>query len=76
MKLSANLVFHDRTKHVEIQYHYIRDMVQRNTVQLKYIGTDEETTNFLTKPLAQVKFAYFRDMIEVVENEALLERES
>lgn len=32
VKLSTNPLFHDRMKHVEIQYHYIRDMVQRNFV--------------------------------------------
>jgi hypothetical protein len=34
MKLSKNLVFHDRSKHIEIKYHYIRDMVQRGAVRL------------------------------------------
>jgi hypothetical protein len=29
VKLSENLVFHDKSKHIEIKYHYIRDMVQR-----------------------------------------------
>lgn len=34
VKFSKNPVFHDRSKHVEIQYHYNRDMVQRRAVQL------------------------------------------
>jgi hypothetical protein len=34
IKLSGNLVFHDRSNHIEIQYHFIRDYVQRGEVEL------------------------------------------
>ena len=34
MKLSENPVFHDKSKHIEIKYHYIRDMVYRGAVKL------------------------------------------
>ena len=34
VKLSENPVFHDKLKHIEIKYHYIRDMVQRGAVKL------------------------------------------
>ena len=36
VKLSKNPVFHDKSKHIEIKYHYIRDMVQRGAVKLQY----------------------------------------
>ena len=41
VKLSKNLVFHDRPKHIEIKYHYIRDMVQRRIVKLQYVAIEE-----------------------------------
>jgi hypothetical protein len=41
MRLSKNLVFHDKSKHIEIKYHYMRDMVQRGAIELQYISTDE-----------------------------------
>jgi hypothetical protein len=34
IKMTKNLVFHDRSKHIEIHYHYIRDMVQRGALKL------------------------------------------
>ena len=34
VKLFNNIVFHDMSKHIEIKYHYIRDMVQRGAVKL------------------------------------------
>ena len=76
MKLSVNPVFHDRTKHVEIKYHYIKDMVLRKAIQLRYISTNEQTANILTKPLSKIKFVYFRDKLGMVENPVLTEKES
>ena len=34
VQMSVNLVHHDTTKHVEMRYHYVRDMVQRRDVEL------------------------------------------
>ena len=67
MKSSKNPVFHDKSKHIEIKYHYILDMVQRGVVKLKYVTTDEQIADVLTKPLARVKFEYFRDKLGVVQ---------
>ena len=39
--MSENPVFHDKSKHIEIKYHYIRDMVQRGVVKLQYVATDK-----------------------------------
>ena len=41
VKLSKNLVFHDKSKHIDIKYHYIRDMVQTGAVKLHYVVIDE-----------------------------------
>ena len=63
VKFFENLVFHDRSKHIEIKYHYIRDMVQRGAVKLQYVATNEQIADVLTKPLARVKFEYFRERL-------------
>jgi hypothetical protein len=73
--LSENPVFHDRSKHIEIKYHFIRDVVQRGAVKLQYIRTDEQVADILTKPLSRLKFVYFRDKLGLVENVSLAERE-
>ena len=41
VKLSENPVFHDKSKHIEIKYHYIMDMVQKGAVKLQYVVMDE-----------------------------------
>jgi hypothetical protein len=75
VKLSENLVFHDRSKHIEIKYHYIRDMVQRKTIHMQYLSTHEQIVDTFTKPLAKTKFKYFRERLGLVENASLVERE-
>ena len=65
--LSKNPVFQDRSKHIDIRYHFIRDMVQRGAVRLDHIGTDEQVANILTKLLGKVKFLTFRESLGVVE---------
>jgi hypothetical protein len=53
VKLSKNPVFYDRSNHIEIKYHYIRDMVQRKTVHVQYLPTHEHIIDIFTKPLAK-----------------------
>ena len=68
-------MFHDRSKHIEMSYHFIRDLVQRGAMKLQYIRADEQITDILTKPLSASKFVYFRDKLGMVENGSLAERE-
>jgi hypothetical protein len=75
VKLSENPVFHDRLKHIEIKYHYIRDMVQRKVVHVQYLPTHDRIVDIFTKPLAKMKFKYFRERLDLVENTSLAERE-
>ena len=68
IKLSENPVFHDRLKHIDIRYHFIRDYVQRGAVQLKYIPIGEHVADILTKALGKIKFTYFVENMGMVEN--------
>ena len=62
-------MFHDKSKHIEIKYHYIRYIVQRGVVKLQYVATDKQIADVLTKPLARVKFEYFREKLGVLQIE-------
>ena len=74
VKLSENLVFHDKSKHIEMRYHYLRDTVQKGAICLQYVPT-EQIADIFTKPLTAVKFVYFRDKLGMAENASLAERE-
>jgi hypothetical protein len=75
IKLIENPVFHDRSKHIDMKYHYIQDLVQRNTVKLQYIATSEQIVDILTKPLTLRQFVQLRGKLGVTKNDSLAERE-
>ncbi|KAE8721075.1 hypothetical protein F3Y22_tig00016885pilonHSYRG00007 [Hibiscus syriacus] len=52
--LSKNPVFHDRSKHIDIRYHYIRECVARNDVEVEYVNSQDQVTDIFTKPLKNV----------------------
>ena len=68
-------MFHDKSKHIEIKYHYIKDMVQRGAVKLQYVGTYEKTVDVLTKPLTRMKFEYFKEKLGVIQIDVPRKRE-
>ena len=49
--LSANRVFHARTKHIEVDYHFVRERVARKLLDIEYISTKEQVADGFTKPL-------------------------
>ena len=67
INMIENPMFHDKSKHIEIRYFYIRDMVQKGAIKLQYVSTNEQVADVLTKPLYRVKFDYFCDNIGVVQ---------
>jgi hypothetical protein len=60
ISVSKNLVFHSKTKHIPIKYHFLREQVTNQIVQLQYIPTTEQIADIFTKPLAKTLFEYLR----------------
>eukprot|EP00253_Pinus_taeda_P033268 PITA_33268 len=76
IKLSENPVFHDRSKHIDIRYHHLIDCVLRQIMLLYYIPKEEQDVDNSKKALSRCKFEFQKDMIGVVDNSFLVERES
>ena len=51
------------------------DMVEKGTIRLQYVPTEEQIADIFTKPLTAVKFVYFRDKLGMAENASLAKRE-
>ena len=58
--LSKNSVFHKRTKHIDIKFHFIRELVSNGEIVLQHCRTEDQFADILTKPLAQKSFEHFR----------------
>lgn len=63
--LTTKSIFHGRTKHVEIQYHWIREAVLEGKLVLKHCPTLEMTADLLTKPLGKSIFHKLRGKLGV-----------
>ena len=63
MALAKNPQFHARTKHIDIQHHYVREQVTAGNVALEYVPTERQVADGLTKALCKDKFDRFRDLI-------------
>jgi len=64
--ISKNLIQHSRTKHIEIRYHFIRDLVERKIVALEYIPIERQNADIFTKSLDKSKFESLCQVIRVI----------
>lgn len=58
--LASNPVAHQRTKHIEIRHHFVREALERKEITLEYCRTDEMVADALTKALNSFRFAQLR----------------
>ena len=63
IKLIQNPVAHDRTKHIDIKYHYIWNAQANGIIKVKYCLTNDQVTDVLTKALSQEKHKRFTEQI-------------
>ena len=62
-------MFHARTKHIEVHYHFIQERVLSSDIDLVYVNTEEQVAYIFTKALGAKKLQRFRAMLGVHELE-------
>jgi hypothetical protein len=63
ISVSKNPIFHSKTKNIPIKYHFLREKVTNQIVQVYYIPTTEQIVDIFTKPLAKTPFEYLRQKL-------------
>ena len=65
--LSRNPVHHERSKHIDTKYHFLRECIEEGKVEVDHIGTAEQLADIFTKSLGRVKFVELWSALGVVE---------
>ena len=63
--MTKNPVFHNRSKHIEIRHHYIRELVDKKEIELQFCKTGDQLADIFTKPISIDKFIEFRRQLKV-----------
>ncbi|KAK9930160.1 hypothetical protein M0R45_027212 [Rubus argutus] len=65
INISKNPVQHSRTKHIDLRYHFIRDLVEKDILELSFVPTEHQLADLFTKPLDTERFETLRNAIGV-----------
>ena len=55
--LTKNLVLHDRSKHIDVKFHFFRDCVDEEQIVIEFVETGQQLTDILTKSLGRLRFS-------------------
>jgi hypothetical protein len=65
--LSKNPIFHDRSKHIDVRFHFIRECIGDRRMDIEHVRTEEQVADILMKPLAREHFCELREKLGVIE---------
>lgn len=64
--LAKNQVFHARTKHIDVRYHFVREILEEDEILLQKIPTKENPADMLTKVVTRAKFEHCLDLVNIL----------
>ena len=66
INISKNPVQHSMTKHIQIRYHFIRELVEDKTLNLEYISTENQLADIMTKTLDVKRYVFLKNSIGLI----------
>ena len=69
--LAKNPVYHERSKHIDTRFHFIRDHIKNKEVEIHHVKTSEQVVDILTKPLKYEIFQQLRRKLGMLDGTSL-----
>ncbi|KAL7647780.1 UNVERIFIED_CONTAM: hypothetical protein RMT77_001389 [Armadillidium vulgare] len=66
ISLAKNLKHHQRSKHIDIRYNFIRNEIQNGIVNLKYVKSEDNVSDIFTKPVSKSRLLKFENIRSIL----------
>jgi hypothetical protein len=64
--LASNPIFHESMKHIEVEYHFVRNRVTKKLLDVRFISTDDQVADGFTKALPQRRLFKFQRNLNLI----------
>ena len=71
IELSKKHAFHKRSKHIDIRYHFIRELINNGQIYLEFCKSEDQSVDIFSKPLAKERFEHLRKGLGIIEKSSL-----
>jgi hypothetical protein len=69
IRMADNPIEHSCTKHIDIQYHFLRDHQQKGDIKIAYVNTQNQLADIFTKPLDEKTFSKLRYELNILDSQ-------
>nr|GEW66589.1 copia protein [Tanacetum cinerariifolium] len=67
--LQSRAIRYNRTKHIDVRYHFVKDHVEKGTIELYFVGTEYQLANLFTKSLSEARFKFLVEKLGMMSRE-------
>ena len=64
--MANNKIYHARTRHIDVRFHKIRELLESEEIKLQKVHTDKNTTDILTKTVMAIKFKHCLNLANIL----------
>jgi hypothetical protein len=66
--MADNPIEHNRTKHIDIRYHFLRDHQEKEDIEIAYVNTHNQLVDIFTNPLDEKTFSKLRNKLNILDS--------
>jgi hypothetical protein len=66
--MADNPIEHSRTKHIDIWYHFLRDLQQKEDIEIAYVSTHNQLVDIFVNPLDEKTFSKLRNELNILDS--------